>query len=138
MSTKVKTRYQYKNLTLNSAISIDQERNGKSGSGGDDALFLADILSEDKDFDITKAFSFKEDIHNTMTVLWSKLSKFEKYVLILYLQKYSYEEIAELINCGRKRNINIKSIDNALSRIKIKGKDIDEKFFGEEKKKGKK
>jgi hypothetical protein len=64
--------------------------------------------------------------------LYRKLSKLEKSVFILYTYKFSYEEITDKINIiykqqGNKRLVNIKSIDNALSRIKTKAKEVYDK-----------
>ena len=51
------------------------------------------------------------------------LSEFEKKVLALYSQRFSYEEISDMLNkSGEEKKINIKGVDNALSRIKIKAK----------------
>ena len=63
-----------------------------------------------------------------MRDLFSELSDFEKLVLALYSQRNSYEEIAQSINKYRKgRKIGIKSVDNALSRIKAKARFIIQK-----------
>ena len=56
---------------------------------------------------------------------------------MLYKQKYSYEEIAKLINKRRRiekkgKRIKVKSVDNALSRIKSKGQEIVQKYDKEE------
>ena len=80
-----------------------------------------------------------KEYHNFLfNKLYERLSKFEKQVFILYAQKYSYEEIAVLIKkkakkeSTRNKNKNIKdivkSVDNALSRLKSKGKDVFEKY----------
>jgi DNA-binding CsgD family transcriptional regulator len=53
------------------------------------------------------------------------LSDFEKKVLALYAQRFSYEEIADKLNRnGDGKKVNIKGVDNALSRIKIKAKQV--------------
>ena len=52
------------------------------------------------------------------------LSDFEKKVLALYAQRYSYEEIADTLNRSEmeSKEVKIKGVDNALSRIKMKAK----------------
>lgn len=57
---------------------------------------------------------FNEDYLNLLNNVKSKLSTFENEILELYLNGYDYKDIM------KKLNINYKSIDNALSRIKHK------------------
>ena len=47
----------------------------------------------------------------------------------LYIQKHSYEDISKILNKKYKEKqiktkVNVKSIDNAISRIKTKGKEV--------------
>ena len=123
LSTKLKASYQNKSRVLNSSISLDQDRN-VSNSGGDDVLFLADILPR-TDKDIISELDEKEYRSLLFSKLFSKLSFFEKKVLRLYLQRYSYQEIRDIINKNKKAHrINVKSVDNALSRVKYKAREI--------------
>ena len=126
LSTKLKSSYQNKSRILNSSISLDQDR---SQSGSEDNLYLSDILTR-KHTDIFSDLNEREYRKSLLFGLYSKLSVFEKEVFVLYCQKYSYDEMVHLINKKRiiDEEINVKSIDNALSRLKIKAKKIFEKY----------
>ena len=136
LSTLLKTCYQNKQKTLNTSLSLDQDRNDSS----DEVLFLVDIIPR-TDGAILDEVGDKEYYKFLFNKLYEKLSKFEKQVFILYSQKYSYEEIAVLIKKKSKQDNSknkrksikdiIKSVDNALSRLKTKGKEIFNKY-GEE------
>jgi len=91
-------------------------------------LFLADILpaSEGSIIDSVESHEYFKKI---FTSLLDRLSDFEKEVIILYAKRYSYDEISHIINKRRKSHsrsakIGVKSIDNALSRIKKKSKGV--------------
>ncbi len=123
LSTKLKSSYQNKSRILNTSISIDQDRN-KSSSVGEESLFLSDILFKG-DIDIISGLKKRENFTDLMKKLYADLSYREKQVLLLYTQKCSYQEIRDKINKPKRKNkINIKSVDNALSRIKRKAKHI--------------
>ena len=65
----------------------------------------------------------QEIFRSIISNLMEHLSDFEKKVLALYAQRFSYEEISDMLNRnGETKTINIKGVDNALSRIKIKAK----------------
>ena len=128
LSTILKCSFQNKKKALNMSLSLDQDR----GNHEDEKLFLIDIIPKTKDSigDIT---GDKEYYKNLFTKLFEKLSKLEKNVFILYIYRYSYDEITDKINKkykikGLKRKVNVKSIDNALSRVKVKGKEIFDKY----------
>ena len=131
LMTILKSSFQYKQRTLNTSISLDQER----GSNDDENLYLSDIIPR-TDATVADLLGEKEYYKTLFTGLYVKLSKLEKSVFVLYTHKFSYDEIMDKINSiykkrGVKKKVNIKSIDNALSRIKAKGREIFEKF-GEE------
>ena len=110
------------------SLSLDQDR----GHYDDENLFLIDIIPQSKDT-ISDIIGNKEYYKNLFIKLFSKLSRLEKNVFILYTYRYSYDEMKFKINKvnkvkGLKRKVNIKSIDNALSRVKIKAKEIFEKY----------
>ena len=74
---------------------------------------------ESQEANTEKQEIFRKIISNLM----DHLSEFEKKVLALYAQRFSYEEISDMLNrSGEAKKINIKGVDNALSRIKIKAK----------------
>jgi RNA polymerase sporulation-specific sigma factor len=128
LSTLLKSSFQNKKKALNTSISLDKNRNRDSV----DMLFLVDIIT-DGNSSISDELQDKEYYVNLFSRLLKKLSKFERKVFILYTHKYSYEEITKIINDNykskkMKKRINVKGVDNALSRIKIKGKITFEKF----------
>jgi RNA polymerase sporulation-specific sigma factor len=127
LSTLLKSSFQNKRKALNTSISLDQDRNTTS----DDVLLLSDILPR-TDQTILELLEGKEYYHTLFGELRGKLSVFEKKVFGLYVQKYSYEEMAKIINNDYKKKklrkrINVKSIDNALSRLKQKAKEVFDK-----------
>lgn len=128
LSTKLKASYQNQHRVWISAISLDQDRYIQAG----ESLFLADIIP-DKRGSAADDVKNKEYYNSLMSHLDARLSSFEKKVLELYKEKLSYEEIAEIINKGKRKEnrIKVKSIDNALSRIKIKGKEVNKKYGGD-------
>lgn len=132
LSTKLKAAYQNKQKVMNSCLSLDQDRNSSS----DDSLYLADIVPRTEGT-VLELLEENEYYRTLFSNLFTRLSEFEREVFLLYVQKYSYEQIAERINAksGRKRGkalINVKSVDNALSRIKNKAKEIFDEFGSDE------
>lgn len=128
LSTLLKSSFQNKKRALNTSLSLDQDRNNST----DDSLFLSDIIPR-TDGSIGGEIADQEYFDILFKKLYSELSILEKRVFKLYTKKYSYDEISEIINkFYKKKNIrrktNIKSIDNALSRIKQKGKEIFRKY----------
>jgi len=129
LSTKLKSSYQNKQRVWISSISLDQDRNTLS----EDSLFLSDIIS-DGVLSISDVLDQKENDKSLYKSLYSKLSHFEKIVFLLYCRKLSYHEITGRINKGKSKDcrVNVKSIDNAIARVKQKGREI---FKKHEKKK---
>ena len=127
LSTLLKTSFQNKKYTLNSSVSIDAKRS-TGGSGGEDAGTLLDILTGETESN-TDRMAKEEQFNLIIVELLKKLSSFEKKVLQLYAQRYSYREITDIINENREKvRINIKGVDNALSRIKIKARALVDKM----------
>lgn len=115
----LKANNRQKNQMLNAYFSINNQ--GKiilssldSGEDDDNAGFflVAGGLNPEE------TFLFHEKIKDFNKHINSELSDFERQVLRLYVSGLSYTEIAE------KLQKDPKSIDNALSRIKIKLKDL--------------
>ena len=132
LMTMLKSSFQYKQRTLNTSLSLDQDR----GSHDDENLYLSDILPK-TDSTMVDIIGEKEYYKTLFTNLYVKLSKLEKSVFILYTYKYSYDEITDKINVsyakrGAKKKVNIKSVDNALSRIKMKAKEVYDKHKEED------
>ncbi len=116
LSTKLKACYQNRKRVWISTVSLHEP-----ADSNDDSLFLADIIPHTEG-NLLEAISKDEHSKNLFRKLFQKLSEFEKEVFLLHLQKNSYEKIKEKINTriGKTQKVNVKSIDNALSRIKNK------------------
>ena len=132
LSTILKGSFQNKKKALNTSLSLDQDR----GSHDDENLYLSDILPK-TDITVIDLIGDREYYKDLFTILYRKLSKLEKNVFVLYTYKFSYEEITDRINKsnkkkGVKRKVNVKSIDNALSRIKMKAREVYDKYGEEE------
>lgn len=128
LATLLKSSFQNKKKALNTSLSLDQDRNDTS----DDMLFLSDVIPRTEGT-VIEILEQKEYQNNLFNSLFERLSKFEKKVFILYSHRYSYEEMSDIINKdnkkqGKKTRIKVKSIDNALSRIKQKGKFISDRY----------
>jgi len=120
LMTKLKSSYQNKQKVVNIAVSLDQERAHEA----DEALCLADIIPAPGG-NVLEDVGDNEYYSTLIGRLMERLSTFEKSVLFLYKQKYSYKQISDIINRKRReqqktQRTNVKSIDNALSRIKSK------------------
>ncbi len=127
LSTILKSSFQNKRKALNTSLSLDQDR----GSYDDENLYLVDIIPKTNS-SIIEIIGEKEYYKNLISKLYQRLSRLEKNVFTLYIYKYSYDEITAKINKvykGKeaKKKVNVKSVDNALSRIKIKAKEIFDK-----------
>ena len=128
LSTLLKSSFQNRKKALNTSLSLDQDRSNAT----DDFLHLSDILPK-TDGTVVGDIGDKEYIYTLFSKLMSELSILERRVFKLYAQKYSYDEISLLINKYYKKKkvrkrTNVKSIDNALSRIKQKAREIYEKY----------
>jgi len=132
LSTILKSSFRCKERALNTSFSLDQDRS----SHDDENLYLIDIISSSNG-SLVEEIGQKEYYNNLIKSLYSKLSKLEKNVFILYTCRYSYDEITYKINKfykskGGKKKVNVKSVDNALSRVKVKAKEIFDKYEKDE------
>ena len=96
-----------KNKVLSSAIPIIDQLNSDE-EDEKEIIFPSDLPSPDE------KLIEKESLKEIMTKIKETLSSLELKELTLYLKGYSYNEIAKI------SNLNKKSIDNALTRIKNK------------------
>ena len=94
-----------KNLPLNNYIPL---------SGFVDGETDKNILLADENFSPEETYINNETEEELKDRIFSSLSKYESEILTYYLQGYTYVEISS------KLNKSIKSIDNALQRIKKK------------------
>lgn len=107
--TAVKTATRQKHIPLNSYISLNkplfEEESDRS---------LLDVISEDKIYDPEEMMINREDVNTIETIMREILSALEREVLTSYLKGKSYQEIAVALDK------QVKSIDNALQRVKRK------------------
>ena len=107
--TAIKTATRQKHMPLNSYISLN-----KPVFDDESDRTLMDIMISDKISDPEELMISKEDLMQVQYRLSRILSHLECEVLDLYLSGKSYQEIAEALDR------HVKSIDNALQRIKRK------------------
>jgi len=107
--TAIKTATRQKHIPLNSYVSLNKPIYDEESD-----RTLLDIISGNRITDPEEFIIGHEDFLKIEAKIGEILSSLEKEVLSLYLQGRSYQEIAVLLNR------HIKSIDNALQRVKRK------------------
>lgn len=107
--TSIKTATRQKHLPLNSYISLD-----KPIYDEDSERTLLDIIVGSETLDPQERLINSEKYKHIQKTLISHLSLLERNVLNYYLNGCTYEEIAD------KLNRHVKSVDNALQRVKKK------------------
>ena len=108
--TAIKTATRQKHVPLNSYVSLNKQ----TGGDDDDGHSLGDVLTSAEVVDPADLLISAEEIATIRESMDQVLSDLETEVLQLYMDGKSYQEIAEIL--GR----HVKSIDNALQRIKRK------------------
>ncbi|PID16035.1 RNA polymerase factor sigma-70 [Sporosarcina sp. P34] len=107
--TAIKTATRQKHIPLNTSVSLDKPMYDEEHERTLLDIISGSTLDDPEDLIIHKEnFVFMEKEMNKV------LSGLEKEVLTLYLEGQSYREISEVLNR------QVKSIDNALQRIKRK------------------
>jgi len=109
MITAIKTATRQKHIPLNSYVSLN-----KPIYDEDSDRTLLDILSGTKITDPEELMINREEYHDIEFKMGEILSDLEMRVLTMYLDGKSYQEIA--VDLTR----HVKSIDNALQRVKRK------------------
>lgn len=107
--TAIKTATRQKHIPLNSYISLN-----KPIYDDDSDRTMLDILSGTKITDPEELFINHELSGDIREKIQENLSELESQVLMSYLEGKSYQEMA------RELNRHVKSIDNALQRVKRK------------------
>ena len=107
--TAIKTATRQKHIPLNSYISLN-----KPLFDEDNDRTLLDIIDEKVSLDPEQMYINREQFTSIEEKIYKVLSSLEKKVLKLYLEGKSYLEIAD------KLEKSMKSIDNALQRVKRK------------------
>jgi RNA polymerase sporulation-specific sigma factor len=108
--TAIKTATRQKHMPLNSYVSL----NKPSTHDDDDQRSLADTLPTPTTADPIELVISAEEVADIRSSMGRLLSSLETEVLRLYMDGKSYQQIADSL--GR----HVKSIDNALQRIKRK------------------
>ena len=107
--TAIKTATRQKHIPLNSYISLNKPLYDEESD-----RTLMDVIMEGKASNPEEIIINREDLTNINEKIKEVLSGLEQEVLSAYLDGKSYQEIAESL--GR----HVKSIDNALQRVKRK------------------
>lgn len=109
MITAIKTATRQKHIPLNSYVSLD-----KPIYDDESDRTLMDVISGTKATDPEELIINREEVDDIEIKMAELLSDLERKVLVLYLDGRSYQEISEELNR------HVKSIDNALQRVKRK------------------
>ncbi len=123
--TAIKTATRQKHIPLNSYVSLTRPVPQDDGGGVENDRVLVDVLTQGTNSDPVELVISREEIDSMQTSFKEILSDLEAHVLHLYLEGKSYQDIAASL----KRRV--KSIDNALQRIKRKVEQHIERRRGE-------
>jgi RNA polymerase sporulation-specific sigma factor len=107
--TAIKTATRQKHIPLNSYVSLDKPIYDEESE-----RTLLDVITSTESEDPEYLMINREEYSNLEGKISEILSKLEQQVLALYLEGQSYSEISEELNR------HVKSIDNALQRVKRK------------------
>ena len=107
--TAIKTATRQKHIPLNSYVSLDKPIYDEESD-----RTLMDVITGVKVMDPEELFINQEEFDYIELKMSELLSDLERKVLSLYLDGQSYQEISEELNR------HVKSIDNALQRVKRK------------------
>jgi RNA polymerase sporulation-specific sigma factor len=107
--TAIKTATRQKHVPLNSYVSLNRPTSDEEGDRTLGDSIAADTLVDPADLVISA-----EEVEHLRSSMGRLLSALETEVLQLYMDGKSYQEIGDIL--GR----HVKSIDNALQRIKKK------------------
>jgi RNA polymerase sporulation-specific sigma factor len=107
--TAIKTATRQKHIPLNSYVSLNKPIFDEESD-----RTLMDVISEESISDPEELMINREDFQGIENKMGEILSSLEWEVLTLYLEGKSYQEIAEELDR------HVKSIDNALQRVKRK------------------
>jgi RNA polymerase sporulation-specific sigma factor len=107
--TAIKTATRQKHIPLNSYVSLDKPIYDEESD-----RTLMDVISGAKATDPEELIINQEEFDDIEVKMAELLSDLERKVLALYLDGQSYQEISEELNR------HVKSIDNALQRVKRK------------------
>ncbi|TYR80467.1 RNA polymerase sporulation sigma factor SigH [Priestia megaterium] len=107
--TAIKTATRQKHSPLNSSVSLDKPLSDEESN-----YTLLDLLSEEDRTNPEVLLINQEKLRDTQVRIAELLSDLERKVLALHMEGKSYLEISQELNT------HVKSIDNALQRVKRK------------------
>lgn len=107
--TAIKTATRQKHIPLNSYVSLD-----KPIYEEDSDRTLLDVIMSSEETDPEKLFITQEESIRIEGAMSETLSDLERRALMLYLEGSTYQEISDELDR------HVKSIDNALQRVKRK------------------
>lgn len=107
--TAIKTATRQKHIPLNSYVSLDKPIYDEESD-----RTLMDVITSSESEDPIHLMISREEYSRLEVKIGEILSELEQQVLALYLDGQSYNEISEELNR------HVKSIDNALQRVKRK------------------
>lgn len=107
--TAIKTATRQKHIPLNSYVSLDKPIFDEESD-----RTLLDVISGAKTLNPEEMIINQEEFDDIEMKMGELLSDLERKVLVLYLDGRSYQEISDELN------LHVKSIDNALQRVKRK------------------
>ncbi len=113
LKTAIKSANRKKHGPLNSYVSLDKQAYDDT----DDVTLMDTVVTPDNQNPENIVID-RENMDGINTELNKALSKLELEVLVCYLEGLSYQEIAERVNR------DVKSVDNAIQRIKKKMESI--------------
>lgn len=122
--TAIKTANSQKNLALNSIVDIYEREKDDNRSADDEISFAGKGFSSYVSYDPEEIYMTKEEMRELITYLKDNLSGFEYEVFSKMLEGLNYKDIAE------KMVKKIKSIDNAMQRIKRKSEQWIKEYKG--------
>lgn len=107
--TAIKTATRQKHIPLNSYVSLN-----KPVFDEESERTLGEVVTTEKDGNPEDLFINQENLMDIESTMHKILSPLEQEVVNLYLEGKSYQEIAEQLDR------HVKSVDNALQRVKRK------------------
>ncbi|WP_391118488.1 RNA polymerase sporulation sigma factor SigH [Psychrobacillus sp. L3] len=107
--TAIKTATRQKHIPLNSYVSLDKPIYDEESDRTLMDMIAGSVIDDPEELIINR-----EDYNYMEEKMTEILSELEQQVLVLYLDGQSYQEISEELNR------HVKSIDNALQRVKRK------------------
>nr|WP_093073187.1 RNA polymerase sporulation sigma factor SigH [Salisediminibacterium haloalkalitolerans] len=113
--TAIKTATRQKHIPLNSYVSLDKPIYDEESE-----RTLLDVIVGNSELEPEHLLINQEEYNDVQTTMEELLSDLEQKALMLYLEGRTYQEMSDELNR------HVKSIDNALQRVKRKLEDRDE------------